>query len=75
MAQLWPMDSVKFLLSNLVSVESADVSALSDRLNDAEHRLDELKTQTSGETALPAAGAQELTSERLLLNWSEVCWW
>lgn len=41
-----------------ISVESADVSALGSRLSDAERRLGELHTQTSGE--LPAAGAADL---------------
>ncbi|XP_030574924.1 putative protein tag-278 [Archocentrus centrarchus] len=41
-------------------VKSADVSALSDRLNDAERRLDELQTQTS------AVNSSSLLEENLL---------
>lgn len=33
----------------MISVQSADVSALTDRLSVGEHRLDELKTQSTGE--------------------------
>lgn len=54
--------TVSSFLCSQISVESADVSALGSRLSDAERRLDELHTQTSGESS---TGVSYLQQEQL----------